>query len=204
MSHAVAPPKKSWDSIPRFPRASSRTDVPWTHLERHLTEERSYGLAMEPDYQRGHVWTAPQRRAWVEHMLMGGETAREVILVCEAYNGAPSGRYAVADGLQRITTASLFMRGEVRIFPDALRPEGYAVGDFAGRLSMSNTIVFSTVVAKTRADELLLYLRINAGGTAHPRAELDRVRGLLRAGVAAGGALSLGADWVDFLAREAG
>ncbi len=199
------PAKKQWSSVPQFPRAAYRVDVPWAMLPKYIAEEeRNLGLRVEPDYQRGRVWTAAQKRAWVEHCLMGGETAKEVTLVCEHFAGVPSGRYAVADGLQRLTTAIGFVQGYVRVFPDDARPEGYALGDFDGKLSfIRHMLAFVTVVAPTRADELLLYLRINAGGTPHGPAELDRVRGLLRAEVAAGGAVTLGGPWVEFLGREA-
>lgn len=202
MSNAT---KKPWASVPRFPLAAYQIDCPWDRLARYVAQEQKLGLLVVPDYQRGHVWEQHQRRAWVEHCLMGGETGREVTLVCERMDGAvPAGRYAVADGLQRLTTAMMFAAGELRVFSDAARPDGYAVGDFDGPLNpVRHSLKVVTVVAPTRADELLLYLRINASGTPHSPAELDRVRGLLRAELAAGGAVTLCRGWIEFLVREA-
>lgn len=37
---------------------------------------REDGLDLNPDFQRGHVWTPSQQAAFVEFFLRGGKTAR--------------------------------------------------------------------------------------------------------------------------------
>src|ERR1700749_4121131 len=62
------------NDIPQFPKSGYQVDVPWRDLpetvRRHVERD---GLDLEPDFQRGHVWTEEQRIRYVEYVLRGGE-----------------------------------------------------------------------------------------------------------------------------------
>lgn len=170
-----------WRDIPQFPRAHYEIDIEWRYLERHIASQAEYGLDLDPDFQRAHVWTDAQRSAYVEYALKGGEVGRVLTFVCSDWEPIPVPGYAILDGKQRLESVRRFLRGDVRVFAGPAKPEGYAFGEFTGSLrSVQARFSWRVVIAPTRTDILRLYLQINAGGTPHTSDELDRVRGLLR------------------------
>jgi hypothetical protein len=174
-------PLKSWDSIPAFPRANYECDVPWTHVEDWLARNQEIGLDLEPDFQRAHVWTDAQRRAYVEYALRGGEVGRRIVYTCTDWNRYPVPDFAICDGKQRLESVRRFVRGELKIFADAARPQGYAIEEFEGKFRVLHyTLRMVVVECPTRADVLKLYLAINAGGTPHTPEEIEKVRAMLR------------------------
>ena len=79
----------------------------------------------------------------------------------------------VVDGLQRIQAVLLFQSNELRAF-GSLRRE---YTDHA-RL-MRSCFVLQVNNLQTRAEVLRWYLELNATGTPHTEAELDRVRAMM-------------------------
>lgn len=143
---------------------------------------------LNPDFQRGHVWTQEQRIAYVENVLRGTaptlfrfnsasyETLRKPVEgEMNPYD------FVCIDGLQRITTLLSFARGDFRVFCDD-NFIGYTAKD------LENTpfwlaryhCTFEVYAFRTRRDLLQFYLDLNAGGTVHAQDELERVRNLLK------------------------
>ena len=172
-----------------IPRAHRSTDVDWRDLEAHLAREAEVGLDINPDYQRGHVWTPAQQVAYVEHILLGGETAREVMTVCvgrgtDDYVTARDGsislrRYSLLDGLQRVTAVRAFVADAFPVLT-SVDPAGFRWSQL-DRSIQRRDLSFSwrSLAVPTEADVIRLYLRLNSGGTPHSAAELDRVRAML-------------------------
>ena len=44
-------------------------------------EDEYYGLQLDPDFQRGHVWTENQQIAYIEYLLRGGKSARVIYCI---------------------------------------------------------------------------------------------------------------------------
>jgi len=63
-----------------------RVNVSWTYLQncidRYCRYEGAAALDMNPDFQRGHVWTEEQQIAYVELKLRGGEGSNIVYFNC--------------------------------------------------------------------------------------------------------------------------
>ncbi|MDH1929025.1 MULTISPECIES: DUF262 domain-containing protein [Pseudomonas] len=139
------------------------------------------GFNLQPDYQRGHVWTIDQQTAYLENVLRGVIDTAGLLLKFNCpnwenhkYQGALPRGFECLDGLQRLTAVIKFCEGEVR-------PFGLSVEDLAySSFSVTN---FHFRVAfydfQTRADVLRHYLAFNGGGVVHSKDELDRVKGLL-------------------------
>lgn len=172
---------RDFRSIPQFPHVGGGCNYPWNHLGEHLQREKDeMGLDLSPRYQREHVWVPEQQRAYIEYCMSGGEVARTLVLTTTDRHGWPPPNYALLDGKQRLEAILAFMRGEMRVFPDASMPDGYALADFTGNFPFSKLhIVICVVECRTYADQLRLYLNINGGGTPHKPAELARVRAML-------------------------
>lgn len=184
LDRVVIPGGRTWQSIPQYPRAAWEVDVHWHEVVRSLNLLDFYrNLDLDPDFQRGHVWTDEQRRAWVEYVLQGGETGRNVTFVTDDWRSGEEATFiAILDGKQRLETVQRFLRGEVRIFADAVKPEGYAVNEIGGVFrGLLYTLKFRVIEVPNRAAALTLYLQFNGGGTPHSEAELLRVRALLDA-----------------------
>lgn len=147
-------------------------------------------LELNPDFQRGHVWSQDKQIAFIEAVMRG--TAPMVIRFnCPSWvekpldmvEGLNPASIQCVDGLQRLTAMREFVAGKFPIF------EKYFMKDLEGSpfsLSrMDRTWVMEMFNIPTRKDLLQFYLDLNSGGVVHAPEELERVRGLLEESQAA-------------------
>ena len=98
-----------FSDLPQLTRTpSNAVECELDFFMQRLEDEIAEGLVLNPDFQRGHVWTEEQQVAFVEYYLMGGE-------IGVIYFNAPDwpsvyhdGNYVCVDGLQRITAFQRF------------------------------------------------------------------------------------------------
>ena len=157
-----------------FPHCSYRVDIGWDHLEFHIsTSVEETKLDLNPDFQRGHVWTEQQQSAFCEYILKGGTSGKELYFNHPGWMKDWKGEYVIVDGKQRLEAVRCFMRNEIKVF-------GHYLSEFSNKPDII-TARFSWNVAsvKTRAEVLQWYLDFNAGGTPHSQDEIERVRNLL-------------------------
>ena len=66
-----------FSDIPTFISSGNyEIDVPLDFIKRQLKRfEEDYGLELNPDFQRGNVWTKEQQIAWLEFFFRGGKTS---------------------------------------------------------------------------------------------------------------------------------
>ena len=163
----------TYKSIPQFPRAGYQINVSWFYLEEY-TNRTDPPLILEPDYQRGHVWTPEQQTAFVEYGLMGGESSMVITLNCPGWMNDFRGPYELVDGLQRVTAVQRFMRNEIPAFGSLRKEYTDKLGSFSGP-----SFLWKVLSLPTRKEVLNLYLLLNSGGVVHSKEEIDRVRKLL-------------------------
>jgi Protein of unknown function DUF262 len=133
------------------------------------------GLQLEPDFQRGRVWTTQQQIAFMEYLLAGGRSARTIYLNHPGWEGAGRTKYqdfVVVDGLQRITTITRFVHNEIPVY-GAYRRE------YTDSTRILHTVKVNINTLQTKAQVLKWYLEMNAGGTPHTASEIERVKNLL-------------------------
>lgn len=162
--------------VPQFPQAHYEVIAPLGYLAKMVDDHvKDYGLNLDPDFQRGHVWTMEQRVAYLEYFLQGGEGGRVLCFNHSDWNASPrvGDKYEILDGKQRLTSVLMFLRNEVGVFG------GHLYRDFEGRPDISCGFRWRIFALPTRADVLRYYLSMNAGGTPHSAEEIERVRGLL-------------------------
>jgi hypothetical protein len=139
--------------------------------------ESDPGLNVDPDFQRGHVWSVQQQIAYIEHLLREGKSGRDILCNCPGYqgDGKIAGPYVLVDGKQRVTAALRFLNNEIPAF-------GYLYNQYTDRLGL-NGVGFKWHInnLQTRAEVLQWYLDLNAGGVVHTDEEIKRVRLLLEA-----------------------
>lgn len=152
-------------------------NIPLSSIERTLSAwQEDYGIELNPDFQRGHIWTEDQQIAYVEFLLRGGMTARVIYFNSPAfgnYTDVLNETIVCVDGLQRLTACLRFLRDEIRVF-------GYKYSEFEGSPRVMQGLLFNVNSLKTRAEVLEWYIQFNTGGTVHTKEEIDRVRELLK------------------------
>ncbi len=139
------------------------------------------GLQLDPDFQRGHVWTEEQQVAWLEYHLRGGKSGNTIYLnnpfwnsVMEPKQGEYSD-YVCVDGLQRITAAQRFIHNEIKVF-------GSYFDEYEDKLRLvnDNTIILNVNNLKSKEEVLQWYIDMNAGGTPHSKEEIQRVQKMIK------------------------
>ena len=188
--------KASFRDIPQFTRdANYAVDVPWGYLEEWLAGHNKDGctLDMDPDFQRGHVWNDAKRRRYVEFVLRGGSSARNILWNSKGWPNEVFEPILLVDGKQRMEAVRKFMRSELPIFigehlgdgsESAMASysgsDGYLYSDFSGKLGITGPSFRMCVNSlRTREEVLIWYLETNEGGVVHTKQELDKVRTLL-------------------------
>ena len=157
----------------------------WNHLERTLDRwdgrsdeiDGNLGLDLNPDFQRGHVWTEDKQIAFVEFCLKGGQSSRTLLFNHPGWQGSYKGLMVLVDGKQRLEAVMKFIHNELPIF------NGNLLDDFDDpkRLLRSSQASFEFKVnnLKTRKDVMQWYLQLNSGGVVHTQEELDKVYDLI-------------------------
>lgn len=171
------------DIDPYVPSGSYHVDVSFQHLSSHIVHlVEDYGLDINPDFQRGPVWTQSQQVAWVEHVLRGGRSGRDIFINSPFWDRGDCSRsnklsrMVLIDGRQRITAALRFLNNEVPAF-------GHYFKEFKGSMRFTHSALSVYVNSlPTRELELQWYLQLNSGGTVHTEADLSKVRKLLEKG----------------------
>lgn len=148
-----------------------RFDFLMTWLKEEIEQ---YGLQLNPDFQRGHVWTENQQIKYIEHILKGGKTGKVIYFNHTGWNKDYKGDYVCVDGLQRLTAIQRFMNNEIKVF-------GIYLDEFEDKKIMLRKIdvIINVNDLKTRAEVLKWYIEFNSGGTIHTEEEINRVKKLL-------------------------
>ena len=155
--------------------SSHSSSMPLRYLVSHIDKLiEEHNLEMNPDFQRGHVWTEDKQIAFMEYLLRGGMGSDEIRLNQPGWMRDFSGPLVLVDGLQRLTACLRFLRNEIPAC-------GYFRNEYEDDRTL-NTIwlTLKTNNLQTRAEVLNWYVEINQGGVAHTDEEIDKVKGLLR------------------------
>lgn len=141
------------------------------HIERY---QEKHGLQLNPDFQRGHVWSEEQQISFMEFLFRGGVIPPIRFNHNNWMAFKPTGNEMVCvDGLQRITAILKFMDNKLPIFGGYLKDdiEGIHYSDYYVRFSVNNI--------KNRSEVLTWYVELNEGGTPHSKEEIERVKKLI-------------------------
>ncbi len=161
------------DIIPFTQRANYRVNVSWDYLEGWLKDHSEIDL--NPDFQRGHVWTMEQKERYVEFILRGGLSSRDIYFNYAGWMSDYRGPGVLVDGKQRLDAVREFMDNTIHAF-------GYCRTEYTDRLP--RLVADFTVHVndlRTRSDVLQWYLDLNTGGVIHTSEEIERVKALLEA-----------------------
>lgn len=154
--------------------AGYRINVSWRFLENWLNDIRlSNGLDLDPLYQRGHVWTESQQVRYVEWVLRGGKSGKDLNFNSPGWQRTnDSHPVELVDGKQRLTAVLRFLRNELKAF-DSFYSE------FEDRLPIDADFVVYINDFKTKKEVMQWYIDMNTGGTVHAEEEIVRVKRLV-------------------------
>lgn len=169
--------------IPQFMRdANYQVNMDIRRIPIWIEEnEKENGLQLNPNFQRGHVWTEEQQIAWLEFFLKGGKSGNHIYFndpfwMDWNYEAAPSGTYkdfVCVDGLQRITSIQRFINNEIKVF-------GSFYKEYEDPRSLNTKgLIFHVNNLKTKKEVLQWYIDMNTGGTLHTAEEIKRVKKLI-------------------------
>lgn len=164
---------------------SHQVNIQWGDLERYIESQSRHAIGaldLDPDFQRGYVWSAEQKSRYCEYVIRGGVGGRDLYFNCAGWRDDFRGPYVIVDGKQRLDAVRGFLRDEVPVFGHPL--SAYSDRDRVLR-SVSLDFVWHVNDLDTREAVLQWYVDLNSGGTVHTASELDRVRALLEAETAA-------------------
>lgn len=159
-----------FSDIKKFPFASYRCDLSWAYLESNLDSYSSRcggsGLILQPDYQRGYVWNEGQQIAYVEYILRGGTSGKDIYFNGPRWPQGANVALECVDGQQRIGAALAFLKDKIKAF-------GHYRSEFEDRIGMLDAGFFMHVTEITdRAELVRWYIHLNTGGSVHTDADL--------------------------------
>jgi hypothetical protein len=152
-------------------------DEEWeSSVENWTTNHRNIKVVV-PDFQRCHVWTHEQQVSYIENMLRGYPSGRDVYFnhpTWGSFENVEKYPLEIIDGQQRITSVIAFLNNEFPVFGNNY------YRDFEGGLDF-NTAFFRVHVfnMKTHREVIEWYIAFNAGGTIHTTEELNHAKKLL-------------------------
>lgn len=163
--------------IPKFTRcANYRVTQPWNYMKGWIDKNiEELNLDMNPDFQRAYVWTPEQKSRYVEYILKGGVSGKEIYFNCVGWMMDFQGPFVIVDGKQRVNAVLEFLDNKVAIFGNNFYQ------DFEDKLgTMDAYLLFNVNDLPTRREVLQWYLDLNTGGTIHSEDELNKVKRLLK------------------------
>lgn len=168
--------------IPQLTSAGSyQVNMPLEYIPNRIKEWQEddyYKLQLNPDFQRGHVWTEEQQIAFIEYLLSGGQSARIIYFNKPDWQGGDKlqgdyNDFVCVDGLQRLTAVLRFMNNKIKVF-------GTFFCEFEDRIPFDIDLLFNVNNLKTKKEVLQWYIEFNSGGTPHTKDEIERVKRMLK------------------------
>jgi hypothetical protein len=122
---------------------------------------------MDPAYQRGYVWTTEQKQAYVEFILKGGESGRDIYWNCAGWMKSYRGTLELVDGKQRISAVLDFLDNKLKVF-------GHLYSEYEDASLVSRyDFVFHVNDLEHQSDVVRWYIDMNTGGSVHTEKDLE-------------------------------
>lgn len=135
-------------------------------LKRH---SETCGINLNPDYQRGYVWNDAQKTSYLEYILRGGFSGRDIFWNSANWQSMGTvGVLELVDGQQRVKSVLQFLKNEIPVF------DGHYYGDFEGRMrDIDARFRFHINNTNSKLEVIDWYLGMNTGGSIHTEEDLQ-------------------------------
>jgi len=146
---------------------------PLLYLDEVIERYEKYGLNLDVEFQRAHVWSEDQQIAFVEFILRGGQT-QPLLFNHPNWLGSWKGNMVLVDGKQRLTALLKFIKNDLKVFG------GYTKDKIDGLGLRGIDIKVNVNNLKTMKEVYQWYIELNSGGTPHTEDEINKVKKLLK------------------------
>jgi uncharacterized protein with ParB-like and HNH nuclease domain len=142
---------------------------------RQIDEWTDEDLNMNPDFQRNHVWSIEQSRAYIEALLQDrAKNARVVYLNHPGWKDTYNGDFVCVDGLQRYTAIKMFIENKLDVFSSYYK-------EFEDSIRCVNAMIKINInTLQTKKEVLQWYLDLNTGGVVHSNQEIEIVKEMIK------------------------
>lgn len=162
-----------FSEIPQYTMPSSyKVNISWSYLPNWVNDNvNSYGLDVNPNFQRHYVWTPEQEKAYVEYILKGGFSGKDIYCNCPGWHYGKMKNYTLVDGKQRLTAVLKFLDNQFTIF------EGHYYKDYEDTLRLTQAeFIWHVNQLKTAKEVYQWYIDLNMGGTKHTEKDITKVQ----------------------------
>jgi hypothetical protein len=160
--------------IKQIPHSAYTVSVSWDESPFYINRYvEKYNLDVDPDFQRGYVWTDFQKIKYIEWGLMGGKSGMDIYFNHPNWMGSFNGQMLLIDGKQRLSAVFDFLDNKFPIFDNCF------YNHYLDRMSYNVSFNFNVCKMSTRKQILEWYLAMNSGGSIHTEKELEKVQDLL-------------------------
>ena len=155
-----------FEEIPRMSRANYHIDVSWTSIRRHF-KSFDVPIVLDPEYQRGYVWTKQQQIDYLEFRLKGGMSGGDLFWNSPGWHEGASTYLELVDGKQRLEAVLDFLAGNVPVF-------GRKIYEFEDELNpVRHRFKFHINDLDDPIKVVQWYLDMNTGGSIHTEKDLQ-------------------------------
>ncbi len=157
--------------IPLITIARYHVNVPWNYIQGWIEEQE---VNMNPDFQRNYVWNKLQKEQYIEWVLRGGQSGKDIYFNHPGWMKHFNGEMVIVDGKQRVDAVLGFLNNKVKAY-------GYYREEYSDRPStVDHTFEVHVADLASRKQVLQWYIDMNTGGTKHTAEEIKKVKALLK------------------------
>lgn len=141
----------------------------WNYLQYQMDIlSDGIGIDLNPIYQRGYIWQQDQKIAYLEYILRGGFSGRDIFWNSANWQGSGEvGKLELLDGQQRVKTVLEFLDNKVPIFG------GNYYKEIEGSLRQTEgRFKFHINNLVTKIEVVDWYIGLNTGGSVHTEEDM--------------------------------
>lgn len=160
-----------FSDIQQMTRGIYSVNISWKYLRGWFdyNNEGEWFINLDPPYQRGYVWNMSQKISYIEYILRGGTSGRDIYWNCPGWQkvDCSNKEIQIVDGKQRIEAVFGFLDSKIRAF-------GYLYKDFEDQLvsACGPDFIFHVNDFQSQIDVVEWYLGMNTGGSIHTEKDL--------------------------------
>lgn len=144
-------------------------------IESLIHTYHTFGIDMDPEYQRGYVWTEADKQYLLESVFVNADIGKFVLANRTEWKpGLPM--YEIVDGKQRLITLVDFFEGR-------LPYQGYFFEDLGSKdrnAFLNHLISYAEIKGASHEDILRYFLFLNRGGKQMDVKHLEKVEKMLK------------------------
>lgn len=164
-----------FSDIEYFDSPSYRIHVDWQWMDKCLEDyEINDNLIYDPDFQRGYVWGKNQQVQYIEYILRGGISGKEVFFNHPGWQHGYEGDMVLVDGKQRILAVRNFLSNKIKVF-------NHLFQEYTGDMPFRRCCFYFNVNnLKDPNDVIKWYISMNSGGSIHTEDDIQRAKDCLK------------------------